>query len=175
MSLSGPSFVSASPLLASLSARPGARQFIKFCIVGASSAVIDFGLLNLLHYKAGLPVAAAASISFLTAVCNGFYWNRRWTFRANEGNAASQYPKFVLTNIIGWLLNLGIMTLVLVLAGTLGFLHTQRTPGEIVSLIATQQGKGEFNFLTLNGAKLIATVIVTAWNFTASKLWTFKQ
>ena len=161
--------------VADLAARPGARQFIKFCIVGASSAVIDFGLLNILHYSLGLPVALAATISFFTAVCNGFYWNRKWTFRANEGNTAAQYSKFVLTNIIGWLLNLTIMTSILVLAGQLGWLHTKRPAMEIVSLIATGQGKHEFSFLALNAAKAVATVVVTAWNFTAAKLWTFKN
>ena len=172
MDLSGPT-VSASSL-SSFLARPGARQFVKFCVVGASSAVIDFGLLNLLHYKVGLPVALALTISFFTAICNGFYWNRKWTFRAQQGKAATQYSKFVLTNSIGWILNTGITIVVLVLAGTLGFLHTQRTTPEIISLIISRQDKSEFNALTLNGAKLIATVIVTAWNFTASKLWTFK-
>lgn len=161
--------------VASLASRPGARQFVKFCIVGASSACIDFGLLNLLHYRAGLPVAIAATISFFLAVGNGFYWNRRWTFRAGQGNAREQYPKFVATNLVGWALNLSIMTAVLVSAASLGFMQTKRPAGEIIALIATGQGKREFNWIALNGAKAIATVIVTAWNFTASKLWTFRQ
>ncbi len=174
MSLSGPSPVPASPLSA-LSARPGARQFVKFCIVGASSACIDFGLLNVLHYKLGVPVAFALTISFFAAICNGFYWNRKWTFRAQQGRATTQYSKFVLTNSIGWTLNTGITITVLILASIFGLLHTHRTTPEIISLIVSQQGKGEFNPLALNGAKLVATFIVTAWNFTASKLWTFKQ
>ena len=173
MDLSGPT-VSAHPF-SSFLARPGARQFAKFCIVGASSAFIDFGLLNLLHYKAGLPVALALTISFFCAICNGFYWNRKWTFRAQQGKATTQYSKFVLTNSIGWILNTGITIAVLITAGKLGFFHTQRTTSEVITLIVSHQDKSEFNALTLNGAKLVATFIVTAWNFTASKLWTFKQ
>jgi putative flippase GtrA len=161
--------------VASFAARPGARQFVKFCLVGASSFVIDIGLLNLLHYRVGLPVAVAATFSFFAAVCNGFYWNRKWTFRESRGEASRQYPMFVATNVIGWLLNLSIMTLVLMVASTMGLLHTHRTPTEIIRLIALKEGKGEFNAITLNGAKVIATVIVTAWNFTASKFWTFKH
>lgn len=163
-----------SGTVSTFTARPGARQFVKFCIVGASSAVIDFSLLNILHFGLHLSVAAAATISFFTAVCNGFYWNRKWTFRASDGDAAKQYPKFVATNLVGWGLNLSIMTAVLVTAGAMGLLHTQRSGGEIISLIATGEGKQAFNALALNGAKAVATVFVTAWNFTASKLWTFK-
>jgi putative flippase GtrA len=164
-----------SNTVASFAARPGARQLVKFCIVGASSAVIDFGLLNLLHYGLSLPVALSATISFFAAICNGFYWNRKWTFRAQEGNTASQYSKFVLTNVIGWMLNLSIMTTILIVASSMGYLKTQRPAMEIIELIATGQGKREFNFLALNGAKAVATVFVTAWNFTAARLWTFKK
>jgi putative flippase GtrA len=164
----------ASTGLIGIANRPAARQFIKFCIVGLSSAAIDFGLLNLLHYQAGLPVAVAATISFFIAVCNGFYWNRRWTFRAEEGDAKKQYPKFVLTNIIGWMLNLLIMTSVLVLAERMGWMQTRRTVGEIIRIILLRDGNTPFAPLALNGAKAIATLFVTAWNFSAAKFWTFK-
>ena len=155
-------------------ARPGARQFLKFCIVGASSFVIDFGLLNLLHYKAGLSVALAASLSFLTAVCNGFYWNRKWTFKERAGDLEKQFPLFVGTNIVGWMLNLLIMTLVLMGAGALGWMHTQRSSWQIVRMIALKEGGSEINPLALNAAKMVATIIVLAWNFTAARLWTFR-
>ena len=166
--------ISASTV-STLAARPGARQFVKFCIVGASSFAIDIGLLNLLHFGAGWPVGIAKICSFVIAVGNGFYWNRRWTFRhAAQGDLKRQYPLFMLTNTVGLLLNLGIVTGVLMVASRVGLLHTQRPPLEIVSLIFTGQGKSEFNALALNGATIIATVFVTAWNFTASRLWTFK-
>lgn len=153
----------------------GPRQFVKFCIVGATSTVIDFGLLNLLHYRVGLPLALSATISFFVAVCNGFYWNRRWTFRAGEGDAKRQYPKFVATNLVGWLLNLTIMTAVLISVRDLHPMTADETPMQIVGLIAMGKGKDIFPQLWVNAAKAIATVFVTAWNFTASKLWTFKM
>lgn len=156
-------------------ARPGARQFLKFCVVGASSFVIDFGLLNLLHYKAGLSVALAASLSFFTAVCNGFFWNRRWTFKERAGDIEKQFPLFVGTNLVGWMLNLTIMTLVLMAAGALGLMQSQRTPLQIARMIALREGGDHINWLALNGAKMVATVIVLAWNFTAARLWTFRE
>ncbi len=161
--------------LSALTARPGLAQFVKFCIVGLSSTVIDFGGLNLLHFQFGLPIAAAASLSFLAAVGNGFYWNRRWTFRAVEQDPKKQYVKFLLTNCVGWLLNLSIMTGMLLLAAHLGVMRTERSPAEIVNLIVTGQGKREFHWLALNGAKAVSTVFVMAWNFSAAKFWTFRK
>ncbi len=164
-----------SGAVASLVSRPGPRQFVKFCIVGATSTVIDFTLLNLLHYRFALPLAVAATCSFLVAVSNGFYWNRRWTFRAGDGDARKQYPKFVATNVIGWMLNLTIMTLALVIATQLGLTALKRPTDEVISLIVMGRGKDAFSPLAVNAAKACATVCVTAWNFAAAKLWTFRK
>jgi putative flippase GtrA len=161
-------------LLTKLRARPGVRQLLKFCIVGASSAVIDFGLSNWLYYKVGWGIFPSLSIPFFLAVCNGFYWNRRWTFQKTEEDAKKQYPKFILTNSIGWGLNLTIMTSVLILAERMGFLRTQRSLEEIIRAIIYREGH-TFAPLALNAAKVVATLCVTAWNFTAARLWTFKK
>jgi putative flippase GtrA len=164
-----------STLVSSLAAHSGVQQLLKFCVVGLSSTVIDFGLFNLLCYKFHVPPVVALSVSFLVAVCNGFYWNRRWTFEAQTGQATRQYPKFLATNTVGWLLNLSITAAVLIFAEGVGLLHTKRTAGEVISLLATGQGRAAFHPLVLNGAKAVATVFVTAWNFTASRFWTFKS
>jgi putative flippase GtrA len=161
--------------VAALAARPGARQLVKFIIVGASSFTIDIGLLNIFYLVLGWPILVAKTVSFLIAVGNGFYWNRRWTFRATEGDAKKQYPKFVLTNTVGLLLNLTIMTLAILLATKMGYIHTQRNLGDIISLLLSGEGKKVFNPLTVNAATFVATVVVTAWNFTAAKFFTFKS
>jgi putative flippase GtrA len=158
-----------------LLARPGIQQLLKFCIIGASSFVIDTGLLAFLHYKIGLSVAVANTISFIVAVTNGFIWNSRWTFKERAGDAKKQYPKFLATNIIGWILNLTIMTVAIVVAMQSGVMHSNKSINEIVSIIASGQGKSEFKPIVLFGAKVIATIFVMAWNFTAAKFFTFKQ
>lgn len=159
----------------SIASRPGPRQLVKFCIVGLSSFAIDIVLSNLLHFRLGLSLALAVSCSFLVAVCNGFYWNRRWTFRAGDGDARRQYPKFVATNMVGWALNLSIMMLALVTASHLGLTKVERPPMEVVTLIVAGKGKHAFSPLAFNTAKVLATVVVTAWNFSAARLWTFKK
>ena len=116
----------------------------------------------------------AKTCSFLLAVANGFYWNRRWTFQAQSGDAKAQYPKFMLTNTVGLILNLSIMTGAILLATRLGWIHADRSTGEILELILRGEGRHAFNPMTVNVATFVATVCVTAWNFTAARLWTFK-
>jgi putative flippase GtrA len=145
-----------------LRGRAGFQQLIKFCIVGASSTVIDKGSLWVLLNKV-LPQApwwVCSTISFCLAVSNGFFWNRHWTFRAQGGShapAREQYMKFVATNAVGLGLNLGITKLFLViLSGQI--LHTTTAPSPTQVLFAS----------------LCAVPIVVFWNFTAAKYWTFR-
>lgn len=161
--------------VASFASRPGLRQFAKFCIVGFSSTVIDFTVFNLL-LRAGFAPATALTCSFLVAVSNGFFWNSRWTFKAAGGDAKKQYPKFVATNVVGWFLNLSIVTLALMTAAVLHLTQVHHAPAETMRIVAFGAHNGEqgFSFLAMNAAKVCATVIVLAWNFTASRLWTFK-
>lgn len=159
----------------SVAARPGVRQLAKFCIVGASSFAIDLGLLNLLLFGMGWPVIAAKTLSFMCGVANGFYWNRRWTFKSAQGDVRKQYPIFLATNSVGLLLNLTIVTSVILLATHLGVIHANRPVSEIIDLLLRSKGRDAFNPLTINLATVVATVVVTAWNFTAARLWTFRS
>ena len=133
------------------------RQFVKFCTVGASSAVIDVGLLNLFAQVLGWHWIPSQVLSFSLAVTNGFVWNSLWTFRGIRGaSAKTRYARFYTTNVVGLLLNLVVMKLVMfLLTGKLLY------PGNPPQLI-------------LNIAKLVAIVVVAFWNFLASKYWTFR-
>ena len=68
---------------------PAARQFARFCAVGASGYAVNLavyvGLLD-----AGLHYAAAAALSFLVAAGSNMIWNRLWTFRAREARLVTQ-------------------------------------------------------------------------------------
>ncbi|HVF11379.1 MAG TPA: GtrA family protein [Abditibacteriaceae bacterium] len=134
----------------------GVRQFVKFCIVGASSFTIDFTISYILTFHFMLWWVLAKTISFFLAVTNGFYWNRRWTFSGKGRSDKQQYMQFVAVNIVGWSLNIGIMKTVFFLAtGTWRGQH----PSKPLWLAAT----------------LTAMSIVVFWNFFANKHWTFKK
>ena len=161
---SSPVIASASPRQRLLQ-RPGVRQLIKFCIVGASSTVIDKGLLFLLTKKMlvltalpWVPWFTWNTLTFCFAVSNGFVWNRRWTFRAHEqATTHTQYVKFFVTNAVGLVLNLFITKLFLI-----------AFTGKVL------QGESNPNPDHLMIASICAIPFVMIWNFSAAKFWTFK-
>ncbi|BCM94282.1 hypothetical protein IAD21_06185 [Abditibacteriota bacterium] len=134
-------------------------RLLKFCLVGLSSTIIDKAIFYLLMTSLpALPWFISQSIAFIFGVTNGFFWNRKWTFAANDHDAMRrQYPKFVATNVVGLALNLFI---------TKGFL-----------ILFTGQLKhdanADKNIILI--ASLCAVPLVVIWNFSASRLWTFKS
>jgi putative flippase GtrA len=154
---------------------PGAQQFLKFCVVGGSSFVIDFGLFNIL-LKLGQRPVLALTVGFLMGVTNAYIWNSRWTFKERRGDTKRQMPLFFATNFIGFLLNLGITTLVLVVGASAGWTPSRYSAGETLMMVLTRSvGKSSgFSLIALDAAKICATVVVTVWNFGASKFITFR-
>src|SRR5690349_5893000 len=76
--------------------RPAVQQFIKFIIIGFSSAVIDVGTNKVLMHKFDTPWLLAGVLGFALGVTNGFFWNSRWTFRGlGSGRQHELYVKFV--------------------------------------------------------------------------------
>lgn len=143
----------------SLWQRRGVRQLVKFCLVGASSAVLDIGTKWVLMGQFPLvPWWIIATIAFGVGLTNGFFWNRHLTFRARDyGSAHKQYVKFAITNSIGLLLNLTITKMFLMLL-TGQILHGQNPDRQYVVL-----------------ATLMAIPFVAIWNFCAAKYWTFRE
>lgn len=145
--------------IGSLLQRRGVRQLIKFCLVGASSAVVDNGTKWILLNKfPTVPWWMVATIAFCFGLTNGFFWNRHLTFRARSfGNARTQYFKFAITNCIGLLLNLTITKMFLMLL-TRQVVHGANPEPSTVII-----------------ASLLALPFVAIWNFSAAKYWTFRE
>lgn len=134
----------------------GLVQFVKFCLIGATSAVIDLGLFTLLQ-RYWNPILAR-TLSVAIAVVNGFIWNSLWTFRGmGSGRRHEQFVKFAAINVVGLGLNILIME-------TVFFLLAHRLPH------ANDPDK-----LHLYLGLFIAIVIVSVWNFLANKKWTFSS
>lgn len=143
---------------AGLMQRKGVRQFVKFCIIGFSSMLIDVGISYTLIYSLDLNLTLAKTISFLFAVTNGFIWNSLWTFRGlGSGRQHEMYVKFVLVNCVGLILNLTIFKSVIALFT--GRLIGQPTPDKAHFALAT----------------ITAVICVSLWNYFGNKLWTFKH
>lgn len=119
-------------------------KFLKFCVVGFSGMVVDFGTTWLCKEKFGWNKYVSNSIGFILAASNNYLWNRLWTFQSTNTNIPVEYGKFLLVSAIG----LGLNNL------TVYILH----------------GKLKLNFYL---SKIIAVGIVTIWNFVMNYLFTF--
>ncbi|MEK7077180.1 MAG: GtrA family protein [Patescibacteria group bacterium] len=131
-------------------------QFGKFAAVGFLNTAIDFGLLNLLAsatgITAGLYLGGINVPAVMVALTNSYFWNKYWVFKAGEGSAASDLPKFIAVSVGAILINSGIVAI-----GT-GFSASFGLSAEA----------------WLNAVKVLATVASFLWNFVGYKIFVFR-
>ena len=125
--------------------RKGVGQFVKFGIVGFSSAMIDWGVFYGVIYLFHPYYLYAKVISFIISVTNSYIWNRRWTFRSQNDKKMHEFSKFMVVAVVGLSLN------------------------TLIMYIAVEK----FNLRYIFGL-LFATGMVLFWNFFVNKYWTFK-
>lgn len=138
--------------------RKGVGQFVKFGIVGFSGAVVDFGILNILAILLKMNVYLSASISFIAAASNNFYWNKKWSFRDEAQNKKMhiQYFQYIIVVTGGFFINLLILRIFLPYFGDLFNVNTDSA-------------------LVINLSKVVATIVVMVWNFVGSKKFVFNE
>lgn len=78
-------------------------QFVCFCLVGTSNAIIDFGVLNAalaaFPTRATVPLVANNSAAVVLAATNSFVWNWRFTFRVRGPLQAGEVMRFT---VVAW-------------------------------------------------------------------------
>ena len=139
-------------------------RFLRFAVVGAIGAVVDFGILNLL-LALGVSYLISATVSFIAAVLNNFTWNRFWTYPDSRSKPISQQlTQFAVINIIG----IGIR--IPLLAVLEKFLINQAN-------VFIPDGFWIFSAekLAQNLGLAIAILVVMLWNFFANRLWTYND
>ena len=145
------------------------ERFIKFAIVGAIGAVVDFIVLNVMKIifeQMGLGVGwnigldpnqiqliAANTISFSTAVVSNFTWNRLWTFpESRDRPIVPQLFQFATVNVLGLMIN------------------------TIILLVMDHYVFSPFfdHRISYNLAKAFAIGVVLFWNFGVNRIWTYR-
>ena len=133
---------------------PSLLEFFKFCLVGISGTIVDFGVYAILTRFAGLYYLYATAISVFLAILNNFLLNKYWTFKKGKsGKARIEYIKFLIVSVINYFLNIGIT-----------YLIVEFTQSELIF------GQNEDFF-----GKVVAVIIVLFSNYFGNKFWTFKD
>jgi putative flippase GtrA len=119
-------------------------KFIKFCIVGFSGVFVDFGITYFFKEVMKFQKYLANAIGFTTAATTNYILNRVWTFNSHNPQVFLEFSRFFIIALIG----LGINS----------------------AIIWLMNGKFKVNFYL---SKLVATIIVTGWNFLINAYFTF--
>ena len=121
-------------------------QLIKFFAVGGSGYVVNLVVFAIAFDRLHIHHLVAATIAFVVAVVNNFWWNRHWTFGARGGHAGFQAARFFAVSVLAFFFALGVLEL----------LVTQTHISEIV-------------------AQAISIVVATPLNFVGNKMWSFSR
>jgi dolichol-phosphate mannosyltransferase len=120
-------------------------ELLKFSVVGATGYAVNLVVYVSLLDGFGVPYIPAAVCSFVAAVSNNYFWNRRWTFKHRRGHVYYQGMRFLAVSVAALLMNLAILR----------------------GLVALGAGK-------IVGQAL-AIAMVMPFSFSANKLWSFRR
>ena len=119
-------------------------QLVKFCAVGGSGYVVNLAVFTVAVELLGFHHLVAATVAFVVAVTNNFWWNRHWTFGARDGHAGFQAARFFTVSVAAFLF-----------------------AAAVLELLVTQAGMPEIP------AQAISIVAATPLNFVGNKMWSF--
>jgi putative flippase GtrA len=119
-------------------------KFIKFCLVGFSGVFVDFGFTYFFKEVVKIQKYVANAIGFTMAATTNYFLNRVWTFNSHNPHVMTEFSRFFMIALIGLAINSAIIWLM--------------------------NGKFKVNFYI---SKLVATLIVTLWNFLINAYFTF--
>ena len=143
------------------------NRFLKFAVVGAIGAVIDFGVLNLVKSLTPIDVIYASMISFTMAVISNFIWNRYWTFPESRNlPLVPQLVQFSIVSIAGLIIRTPLFAWLNDFLTALGKTYIQTS-------LFIQQLTPEV--LGRNVALASVILIVMLWNFFVNRFWTYKK
>ena len=119
-------------------------KFIKFSLVGFSGVFVDFGITFFCKEILKIQKYIANTCGFALAATTNYFMNRIWTFHSGNPNIMMEFSRFFIIALIGLGINL--------------------------MIIWAMTGKFKVNFYV---SKLVATLLVTLWNFLINAYYTF--
>jgi putative flippase GtrA len=141
------------------------ERFLKFAVVGAFGALVDFGSFHLLMSLLDLRAEWAQAGSFTLAIISNFIWNRLWTYPDSRSKPIShQLVTFFLVNIVGLAIRTPIFT---------GLEGPFRRLFERLAFLPL--GLVTADRLGYTFALGVAVVVVMFWNYFINRVWTYND
>lgn len=81
-------------------------QLVRFVLTGGFSAIVDYGLLEILSTGFGVQVDLAKALSFIAGTLTAYLINRRWTFGAEPSR--SRFVKVMALYALTFAVQVGI-------------------------------------------------------------------
>lgn len=126
--------------------KPLVEQFLKFGVVGVVAFVVDYAVLMILSQGLGWDPVLSSVISFVISVVVNYVGSMHFVFeRRDDLSRRREFSVFVILSAIGLVINSACIWV-----GTAIF------------------GSGA---LSVTVTKILATVIVSVWNFVSRKHW----
>lgn len=123
------------------------NQLIKFCMVGALGAVVNYSIFFLLFFYLKFHYIISSGTGFVVSVYTSFFLNKRFTFKIRDSDGMKKTMiKYFSVNIFSMLLGL------LALAGFVELLH-----------------------INVYIANLLTVGFTTSCNFVGSKFFAFRS
>ncbi len=124
-------------------------EALRFIVTGGVCFAVEFVCLVILRDRIGLDTLVAAPIAFLISVALNYLLCVKWVFQGIGEQKRSAKAGFLLTSVMGLLLNEGLMLLFRVLFGE------DQAVVTVFSFIVTMY--------MVN--KVLATLLVMVWNY----------
>lgn len=139
-------------------------RFLKFAVVGAIGAVVDFGVANFLVHYLNFSLVVGGTISFICAIISNFTLNRVWTYPDSRSKSiVRQLMEFTVVSLAGLLIRVPILAIVEPIALRM----IEKLPLNFVYLTD--------EVLAANFTLAIAVIIVMFWNFFVNRYWTYSD
>lgn len=138
-------------------------RFLRFAVVGAIGAVVDFGSYTIFHNILGVNAVLASVLSFTAAIVSNFTWNRLWTYPDSRTKGVSkQLAQFTIVSVVGLAIRTPLFAL---LVGPLNQLFSSFPP---IPFLPN-------DFIGDKVALAIVVIVVMFWNFFANRYWTYSD
>ena len=138
-------------------------RFLKFAMVGAFGAMIDFGVMNMMTHLFNMKLVFAGTISFACAVMSNFLLNRYWTYPDSRSkHILHQLGMFVIVSAVG-------------IAFRVPILHYVEPPLAMVIKQISHIPDASAHLLAKNATLAFAIGVVMLWNFFINRYWTYND